>query len=104
LSARLASLLRGRRAYLPRTPQTIEGITCLRPSGLAGFASEACRLLDRCAATGGYAVLYGHPHSLYASNAQNERRLVDLLARASELNVRGDLEIVLPSDLVRKEG
>ena len=102
LSARLARLLPARRAYVPRAPQTIEGITCLRLSGPAGFAREACGLLERCAATGGYAVIYGHPHSLYASNAQNERRLVDLLAKASELCKRGELEVVLPRDIVGK--
>jgi peptidoglycan/xylan/chitin deacetylase (PgdA/CDA1 family) len=100
LRERIARVLGRVPAHRPQRLEEVEGITCLPLSGLAGFGPSSCSLLRRCAAEGGYAVVYGHPHSLYADNPQNERYLIEFLEQAAALRAQAALTVVLPRDLV----
>jgi hypothetical protein len=100
LRERIVRVIRRAPPHVPQRLEEVEGITCLRLSGLAGFGPSSCSLLGRCAAEGRYAVVYGHPHSLYADNPQNERYLIEFLEQAAVLRAQAALTVVLPRDLM----
>lgn len=77
----------------------IAGLSCLRLNTAAGFGARSRAMVDRCVRDGGIAVLYGHPHSLRAGNAQDERHLEPLLAHIAGLRDAGRLRVALPREL-----
>ncbi len=98
---RFRKFLFQKRAPRLSRPETIAGITCLRPGAPAGFREAALSLLYHCARLGGIAVVYGHPHSLHTGKAQDERYLVPFLEQARRLMDDGQLSILLPRQLVQ---
>jgi len=100
LPQRVAETVLRRRLDRPREPRRIGGITCVRLNGAAGFDGTAASLLERCATSGGVAIIWGHPHSLAAGQSQDEKHLAPLLARVRELEDSGRLRVCLPRDLV----
>jgi peptidoglycan/xylan/chitin deacetylase (PgdA/CDA1 family) len=99
LARRLSDGLTGRRLRSPVRPELIGGLTCLRLNAPAGFGEPTIRLVRRCAAEGGFAVVYGHPHSLFSGNFQDERHLIPFLQLVRKLREEGRLEVGLPRDL-----
>jgi len=95
----LAERVVGRSFERPVQLTRIGGLTCLRLNTAAGFAAPSRGMVDRCVRQGGIAVLYGHPHSLNAGNAQDERHLAPLLAHIASLREAGCLRVALPRDL-----
>lgn len=67
----------------------------------AGFDDPARDMVQKVAERGGIAVVWAHPHSLTAHNAQNECHLVPLLDLIVELRRSGRLDVVLPRQFVR---
>jgi hypothetical protein len=57
-------------------------------------------MINRCAETGGLAVVYGHPHSLLSGGPQDQTHLVPLLERVVQLRQEGRLQVRLPADIV----
>jgi hypothetical protein len=99
IALRLAELVRRRRLDRPVAPEAIAEVTCLRLNTPGGFARETVEVVTNCAETGGYVVVYGHPHSLTLGGIQNESYLAPLLALVRDLCVSGRLEVVLPRQL-----
>ena len=95
----LAERAAGRSFERPVRLTRIAGLACLRLNTVAGFGAASHAMLDRCVRRGGIAVLYGHPHSLHAGNAQDERHLAPLLAQIAALRDAGRLRVALPRDL-----
>ncbi len=100
---RLAERLLGHRLDRLSRLETIAGIACVRLTTAAGFDTRAMTMLNRCAATGGLVVVYGHPHSLRASNSQNETWLMSFLQQARHLHNTGSIRIYLPAELTLAE-
>jgi peptidoglycan/xylan/chitin deacetylase (PgdA/CDA1 family) len=98
---RLAERVAGRRLDRPSRLESIAGISCVRLNTAGGFAQGTQALVERCAERGGIAVVYGHPHSLGAENAQNERFLRPFLERVAAMRREGRLEVLRPKDLLR---
>jgi peptidoglycan/xylan/chitin deacetylase (PgdA/CDA1 family) len=96
---RAADRLARRRVDRPGRLERIGGIACARLNTPGGFADETVAVVERAARTGGMAVVYGHPHSLHAGNAQDERWLRPFLDRVRRLRADRGLEIVLPRAL-----
>jgi hypothetical protein len=97
---RIAEHLLRRRVDRPGRLRTIAGVTCVRLNTPGGFDGSAVDMIERCTSEGGTAVVYGHPHSVHADNAQHERWLVPFLKRAAALRAEGRLEIALPRQLL----
>lgn len=102
LGLRAVESIARRRLDRPAQVEWIEGIRCVRLNTAGGFTAETLALVERTARTGGIAVVYGHPHSLHAGNAQDERWLVPLLDRVSELRAEGRIEPILPRMLLQE--
>ena len=87
-----------RRPFLSAPPVTIGGITCVR-IGACGFDVAPLQTICR-APTGAPLVLYGHPHSLPAADANQS---ADALCRALEMTAAfvqgGAMRCLLPSQL-----
>jgi hypothetical protein len=81
-------------------PEKINGILCIRLRSSAGFQQGTFSMLEECAKTGKYLVIYGHPHSLLADNAQNERYLISFLRKVKQLVSAGRIKVTLPRELV----
>lgn len=95
----LAERATGRSFERPVRLTRIGGLACLRLNTAAGFGDQSRAMVDRCVRRGGIAVLYGHPHSLHAGNAQDERYLAPLLAHIAALRDAGRLRVALPREL-----
>jgi len=80
--------------------ESIAGIPCVRMNGAAGFDVPALTVLNRCASSGGIAVVYGHPHSLDSGNAQDEVWLRPFLERVDQLRRQGQIQTCLPRELL----
>ena len=102
LGLRAADRIARRRVDRPGRVEWIEGIRCVRLNTAGGFAEETLGLVERAARSGGIAVVYGHPHSLHAGNAQDERWLVPFLDRVSELRAEGRIETIVPRLLLQE--
>ena len=98
---RLADVLLRRPLDPPSRPERIAGVTCIRLNTPCGFEAGTIAMLRRCAASGGVAVVYGHPHSLSDGRAQDERHLRALLGEVRGLRQSAGLEVLLPRDLAR---
>ena len=96
---RLWERLRGRRFDRPARVKTIAGISCVRLNTPCGFDAPSVAMLERCAAQGGIAVVYGHPHSLSARNSQDESYLLPFLERLGRARAARRLSVRLPRDL-----
>jgi hypothetical protein len=97
---RIADFLFGEGIGRPSRLEIIAGIQCARLNTDGGFEERTVALVKKCVTTGGLAVVYGHPHSLYAGQSQDERNLVPFLRRLREWRREGDLQVVLPRELV----
>ena len=97
---RLAERLVRRPLLRPSLPERIGGVTCVRLNTPGGFDRRAVAMVERCARGGGFAVVYGHPHSLRAGDAQDETWLVPFLRRVHGLQRQGRLRICLPRELI----
>lgn len=86
------------RSEAPRRPEKIAGVTCLRLNGF-GFSLAMPRLVDRCMVSGGFAVIYAHPHSIRLGGTQDESRLVPFLKLVHDYRRAGHLRICLPRDI-----
>ncbi len=84
----------------PQELKRIGGVTCVRLNSPGGFRNPTPELVERCAAEGGIAVVYGHPHSLHAGNSQDAAYLVPLMARIRELKNEGRVRLALPRELL----
>ncbi|MCX6588709.1 MAG: polysaccharide deacetylase family protein [Acidobacteria bacterium] len=84
----------------PGTLKRIAGISCLRLNAGCGFSDAARQMVRRCAREGGYAVVYGHPHSLSTAGPQSFACLEALLAEVRELVGQQKLQVVQPRELV----
>lgn len=102
LGHRAVDRIARRRVDRPARVEWIEGIRCVRLNTAGGFTEETLALVERTARSGGIAVVYGHPHSLHAGNAQDERWLVPFLDRVSELRAEGRIEPILPRMLLQE--
>jgi hypothetical protein len=85
----------------PGKLKQVEGVSCLRLNAGCGFAEPARHMVRRCARDGGYAVVYGHPHSLSTAGPQSFASLADLLAEVREMVEQGELTVMLPRELHR---
>lgn len=99
LYLRVAERVLHRRLAYPSRVEMIGRVICVRLNGF-GFDGASLRLLDRCATSGGIGVFYGHPHSLGASNSQNEVWLRPFLGRVDELRRQGRIRVCLPRELL----
>src|SRR5439155_11416424 len=88
LHLRLMERVLRRPLHSPSHLESIAGVTCVRLN-VSGFDEPALTMLNRCAASGGIAVVYAHPHSLDSGNAQNERWLRPFLERVCQLRHQG---------------
>ena len=101
LTTRLMEKVLRRRIDRPERLVRIAGVTCARINAPVGFGPPTLAMLERCAASGGLLVVYGHPHSLGGEHAQGEKMLVPFLKRVQELSREGSLTVCLPRDLGR---
>ncbi len=100
LPLRLARMIAGGEALMPREPVEIRGVRCLRLNSGCGFGEIAQRMVDRCAQRGGLAVVFAHPHSLGGVSAQNEASLVRFLERLTRMRAEGMIAVRLPRELI----
>lgn len=100
---RLLETLGRRRLDRPSRLETIQGVRCVRLNTPGGFAEPARAMLRRAERSGGFAVVYGHPHSLTAGNAQDEKHLVPFLTEVATMRRAGRLEVHLPREIAAKE-
>jgi len=96
---RIHVLVGGKPRPNPSHPEKLFGVTILRLNTHSGFRGDTVSLVDRVVKQGGYAVVYGHPHSLSGNGSQSERYFVSFLKRAAELVKAGQLEILLPREI-----
>lgn len=82
------------------TTETISGVTCARLNSPGGFDAPVMKLLKHCVKAGSLLVVYGHPHSLHAGNAQDESWLIPFLKEVQSLQQRGVLKVCLPNELL----
>ncbi len=80
--------------------ETISGVTCARLNSPGGFDGPVIKLLRRNVKSGSLLVVYGHPHSLHAGNAQDESWLTPFLAEVQSLQRQGLLKVCLPNQLL----
>ncbi len=102
LHERISERLRGFPTRRPAHLEIIAGITCIRLNTPGGFKSDPEAVLEKCIEQGGFAVIYGHPHSITAGadNPQDLVWLEPMLQRISLLKQKGLLEVVLPRDVL----
>jgi len=103
LLLRLVEGVLHRRVVYPSRLESISGVTCVRMNGLAGFDGRALAMLNRCAASGGITVVYGHPHSLGCGNPQDESWLRVFLERVDALRREGRIQTCLPRELLGED-
>jgi GT2 family glycosyltransferase len=95
---RVGRWLGRRQPFPPAPPVTIGGITCVR-IGACGFDLEPLQAICR-APTGAPIVLYGHPHSLHAADAnQSVTALRRLLGMTAAFVQGGAMRCLLPAQL-----
>lgn len=99
LQQRLAERILRRRLDRPGKFESIGGVTCVRLNTPGGFDDLAVKMVERCARTGGTAVVYGHPHSLSSNGPQHESHLVPFLKKVNWLKSQYGLEVILPKSL-----
>lgn len=83
----------------PSQPEEINGIWALRLNTYCGFGQDSRRMVMNVIRNGGYAIVYGHPHSLTTSGPQGENTYLPFLEWVSAWQKAEQLEIVLPRDV-----
>lgn len=101
LAQRARDRIVGRPVERPARVSRIGHIQCARLNAPCGFTSATLAVVDHAVWAGGLVVAYGHPHSLHAGGAQDERWLVPFLEHVQQLHAAGHLEVLLPRDLTR---
>ena len=86
------------RPAVDRAPADVRGVHCWRLRAPCGFAEPVRAMLRDTADRGTVLVVYGHPHSIGAANAQHESHLVPFLREAQALVAAGRLAVVLPRE------
>ena len=99
LQERLMSWVKRSNNHRAFQPEIISGITTLRLGGRAGFKEDALQHVKQAIQTGGYAQVYGHPHSLSGNTGQSEPYFSAFLNQVKAWVEQDLLEIVLPSSL-----
>jgi hypothetical protein len=97
---RLVGKVFGPRCYRPARLERLAGLTCLRLNTPCGFAEPTRSALQQCVKLGGYAVVYGHPHSLRSGNSQDESHLVHFLRLVRDLREARQLKVCLPKEIL----
>jgi hypothetical protein len=100
MQQRLAEMIARRDLQQPAHLEDIGGITCIRLNTPGGFDTPTHNMLERSVRQGGIVVVYGHPHSLYMGNTQDEQLLVPFLSRVQQLCQQGQMRVCLPRHLV----
>lgn len=100
LGRRLADAAGIRRPFLTTDIKELRGIAYVLLTSPAGFDEAARRSVEKAVSDGGIAVIWGHPHSLSAGNAQHERHLVPFLDWVADLRSAGNLDVTLPRELL----
>jgi hypothetical protein len=100
LHVRLAEYVFGRRFDFPERPGGIKGVTCVRLNTPCGFLESSVAMLHRCAARGGFVVVYGHPHSLRSGNSQDLSQLLPFLREVQRLRDGGRIVARLPRQVL----
>jgi peptidoglycan/xylan/chitin deacetylase (PgdA/CDA1 family) len=88
-----------RRVDAPVEAEAINGITCLRLNTPVGFTPQTLAVVERSTETGGYAVVYAHPHSISMEGPQNAGWLEPFLKRVAALRDAHRLSILLPREV-----
>ena len=99
LGQRVNERLAGRALDRPVELERIGTVTCVRLNTAGGFDPENLAVLERGITRGGVVVIYGHPHSLHAGNAQDARWLVPFLERVQRWRAEGRLAVLQPRDV-----
>lgn len=99
LAQRFADRFRRKRLARPVHPENISGVTCLRLNTHAGFDESIKAAVCRCAAQGGWVVVYGHPHALSSGHSQGESFFVPFLDLITGLRKAGMLTVCLPREI-----
>lgn len=100
MSRRIVERIIGRTLYEPTFAENICGVTCTRLNTPGGFMAETEMVLELCLRKGGLAIVYGHPHSLYARNSQDIVWLEPFLKKLQMLQERGLAQVCLPRELL----
>jgi len=100
---RLHMKIFSRRRIRPSRIEKAGGLTYLRMNSRAGFGDQALRLVDLCTNEGGFAVIYGHPHSLHSGTGQDEQHLILLFEKVQRLISENRLQVLLPNQIVGVE-
>ena len=100
LPQRLMEFVKTKRRDRPSRLETIGPVTCVRLNSPGGFARPSAEIIERCAAEGGIAVVYGHPHSIHTGNAQDVSLLVPLMKLIRDFRERGTVRTALPRELL----
>jgi hypothetical protein len=95
---RLAERFQGLRLDHPVQLERIGGLNCLRLNTPGGFDERTRRAVCQCVAEGGWVIVYGHPHSLFSGNSQDETHLIPFLKLVAGLRDAGMLTVSLPRD------
>jgi len=103
LPQRLMEFVKTERRDRPSRLETIGPVTCVRLNSPGGFDRPSAEIIEMCAAQGGIAVVYGHPHSIHTGNAQDVSRLVPLMKLIRDCRDRGTVRTALPRDLLGGE-
>lgn len=83
-------------------PVFVKGVMTLRVNTDCGFTGRTFEMLARAGRGNGYIVAYGHPHSLAEDSPQSKACLMAFLGMAASLVQRGELEVVLPRQALRR--
>ncbi len=86
-------------AFKASIPEKINGIECIKLNTRGGF-QNVLPLLKSNLDQDGYAVIYGHPHSITSNNGQSLKYLEPFMKGLSSMVNNDDLEVVLPKSLV----
>jgi len=99
---RLKETLLRKRLDRPVALERINDVACVRLNTPGGFKSPTPETVERCAASGGIVVVYGHPHSIHTGNAQDAIFLVPLMEKVRTLVHKGLLRVALPRELLEE--
>jgi hypothetical protein len=103
LVERLHVKMFGRKWIRPSSIEKAGELAYLRLNSRAGFGDHALRLLALCVNEGGFAVIYGHPHSLRSGTGQDEQHLIYFFEKVQRLVSESRLQVLLPRQVVGVE-
>jgi hypothetical protein len=101
LLQRVAEKIIGRELHRPSRLERISGLACLRLNVPVGFGASSRKLLADHLDDDGIWLLWGHPHSVTASDSPQSLELFEgLLRQVAEWRAAGRLRITRPRDLL----